>query len=242
MKALGIDIGGTGMKGAVVDTESGVLMTERFRIKTPSPATPDSMVKVVGKIIEHFNWEGSLGCAMPGPLKNGIMMTANNLDKSWVGVEVEELFAKACGRRVTVVNDADAAGLAEMKFGAGKQQNGIVLLLTLGTGIGSALFVDGTLVPNTEFGQIEIRGKKAERRAAYSVKEEKELSWKKWSKLVSEYVATVEQLIWPDLIIVGGGVSKKSEKFLPRIKTRTTIVPAQLRNEAGIIGAALCAV
>ncbi len=242
MKALGIDIGGTGMKGAVVDTEAGVLLTERFRIKTPSPATPASMVKVVGKIIEHFNWEGPIGCAMPGPIKNGIMMTANNLDKSWIGIEAQTLFEKACGRKMSIINDADAAGLAEMRFGAGKLQNGVVLLLTLGTGIGSALFMDGKLIPNTEFGQIEIRGKKGERRASYRVKEEKDLSWTKWSKLVSEYIATVEQIIWPDLIIIGGGVSKESDKFLRRIKTQTTIVPAQLLNEAGIVGAALCAV
>lgn len=229
------------MKGAVVDTSAGVLVTERLRIKTPKPATPEAMGRVVRKMIERFTWDGPIGCALPGPLKNGIMMTANNIDKSWIGVDARDAIEKTCGRPIAVINDADAAGLAEMKFGAGQHQRGVVLLLTLGTGIGSALFVNGVLVPNTEFGQIEVRGKKGERRAAYRVKEQKGLSWKQWSRLVSEYVDTVEQLIWPDLIIIGGGVSKKAEKFLPRIKSRTTIVPAQLRNQAGIVGAALSA-
>jgi len=241
MEALGIDIGGSGMKGAIVDTSTGVLLKERYRVETPHPATPEAMAEVVKNIVEHFVWRGPIGCAMPGPIKNGRLMTANNIHKSWVGVEAATLYSNACGQKVTVINDADAAGLAEVKFGAGKDQNGVVVLITLGTGIGSALFVDGRLVPNTELGQIEVRGKNAERRASARIRKEKDWSWKEWGEAVGEYLAMIEQLIWPDLIIIGGGVSKNAEKFLRAVKTRATVVAAQLRNDAGMIGAALSA-
>ena len=230
------------MKGAVVDTATGVLLKDRYRVETPHPATPEAMADVVKSIVEHFSWRGPIGCAMPGPIKNGKVMTANNIHKSWIGAEAEALYGSACGQKVTVINDADAAGLAEIKFGAGKDQKGVVVLITLGTGIGSALFVDGKLVPNTELGQIEVRGKNAERRASARIRKEKDWSWKKWGEGVGEYLAMVEQIIWPDLIIIGGGVSKSAEKFLPHIETRATVVPAQLLNNAGIIGAALRAV
>jgi polyphosphate glucokinase len=211
-------------------------------VKTPQPATPEAMAHVFNGIVKHHKWQGPIGCAMPGPIKSGKVLTANNIDKSWIGVEAVELFGRACGRHVTVINDADAAGLAEIRFGAGKDKKGVVVLITLGTGIGSALFVDGELVPNTELGQIEVRGKNAERRASARIRKEKGWGWEKWAKAVAEYLHIVEQIIWPDLIIIGGGVSKSAGKFLPYIKSRAVIVPAQLRNDAGIIGAALCAV
>ena len=242
MKALGIDIGGSGIKGAVVDTTRGKLETERYRIKTPDPSTPGAMGRVVARIVSHFDWSGPIGCGMPGPIVRGKIMTATNIDKSWIGVTVHRVFEKACRSHVTVMNDADAAGLAEMRFGAGKHQRGVVVLITLGTGIGSALFLDGKLLPNTEFGQIEIRGKHAELRASARVRKEKSLSWKEYADRLNEYLQTLEVLLWPDLIIVGGGVSSKSGQFLHHLRTAAKIVPADLRNEAGIIGAAVGAV
>ena len=241
MRALGIDIGGSGMKGAVVDTATGKFVTDRYRLPTPRKATPDAMATVAAKIVEHFKWKGRVGIVMPGPIKSGRVMTANNIDKSWIGVEANKLYGKACGRKVTVLNDADAAGVAEMRFGAGRNQSGVVMIITLGTGIGSALFLDGALVPNTELGQIELNGSNAEEVAAARVRKEKDWSWKKWARYVSMYVSAVEHLVWPDLIIIGGGVSKKANKFIPRIKTRAKVVPAKLRNDAGIVGAALSA-
>ena len=239
MKALGIDIGGSGMKGAVVDIPSGKLVSERYRLETPRVSTPQAMAGVVQKIVDHFAWKGPIGVALPGPIKGGKTMTANNVHKSWIGADARKVFEGKTGRKVSVLNDADAAGLAEMKFGAGKNRKGVVVLLTFGTGIGSAVFVDGKLVPNTEFGQLPIRGKRGELRASARVRKEKGLNWKQWAKLVDEYINAVEQLIWPDLIIVGGGVSARAEKFLPYIKTHARIVPARLRNGAGIVGAAL---
>ncbi len=241
MKKLGIDVGGSGMKGAVVDVESGQLVTQRYRIDTPDPATPKAMAKVFASIVQHFEWQGPIGCGMPGPIKHGELLMANNIDKAWIGLKADKLYADASGCPVTVINDADAAGLAEARFGAAKDFRGVVLLITLGTGIGSALFVDGALVPNTELGQIEVRGKIAERRASYSVFVKKKLTWKQWSKRVEEYVQAVEKILYPDLIIIGGGASKKADKFLPLISARAKIVPAQMQNEAGIVGAALCA-
>jgi polyphosphate glucokinase len=237
---LGIDVGGSGMKGAIVDTDTGTLITGRVRFHTPDPATPAAMARVFADIVRHFDWKGPVGCGMPGPIKGGAVMTANNLDKSWLGVRAHEVYAEACGCAVTVINDADAAGLAEMRFGAGRGVKGVVVLITLGTGIGSALFVDGKLLPNTELGQLELRGKNAERRASDRVRTVKGLTWKRYARAVAEYIETLENLIWPDLIIVGGGISKKAHKLLPRISSRAPLVPAQLQNEAGIIGAALC--
>jgi len=238
---LGIDIGGTGIKGAPVDTRTGELIAARFRIPTPHPATPDAVAETVAQIAEHFDWTGPLGATFPAVVQHGTVRTAANVDESWIGKDASALLGAACGAAVTVVNDADAAGIAEMEFGAGRHRHDTVIVVTLGTGIGSAVFVGGTLVPNTELGHLQIRGKDAERRAAESVREREGLSFKQWTKRLNEYFAALERLLWPDLIIVGGGISKKADKFLPRLETRADVVPAQLRNEAGIVGAALAA-
>jgi polyphosphate glucokinase len=239
MKALGIDIGGSGIKAALVDTQRGQLLTERYRVPTPSPATPNSLARSVARIVHHFSWKGPIGCGVPGPIKNGKVMVVANLDKSWVGARAHEVFAKACGQKVAVINDADAAGLAESRFGACRKTRGVVVVLTLGTGIGSALLYDGRLIPNSEFGQIEIRGKKGERRAASRVRKEKNLSWEQWAKLLDEYLQALEGILWPDLFVIGGGVSRKSKRFISLLHLRARIVPAKLHNEAGIVGAAL---
>ena len=241
VRILGIDVGGSGIKGAVVDTRTGKLVSERYRIKTPDPASPKAMAQVVGRVVKHFRWRGPVGCGMPGPVKGGRIMVVTNLDKSWAGVKAHELYSRESGCAVTVINDADAAGLAEMTFGAGKGHKGVVVITTLGTGIGSAVFVDGVLLPNTELGHIEIRGKTAEERAAARIRKEKGLSWEKWAGRLNEYYAALEFLLWPDLIIIGGGVSKRSDKFLHALTTRAKVVSARLHNEAGIIGAALSA-
>jgi polyphosphate glucokinase len=240
-RVLGIDVGGSGIKGAIVNTKTGTLLSERYRVKTPVPSTPKAMAKAVGTITRHFDWKGPIGCGMPGPIKQGRMMLVNNLDKSWEGLKAHEVFRRATGCPVTVVNDADAAGVAEMMFGSGKGRKGVVLVVTLGTGIGSALFVDGHLVPNTELGQIELKGRRAELRAAARVRKEKALTWDQWAKRLDEYFKALELYLWPDLIIVGGGVSRKAGKFLPKIDVRSVLVPAKMRNEAGIVGAAVCA-
>ncbi|MEV0380813.1 polyphosphate--glucose phosphotransferase [Nonomuraea sp. NPDC050643] len=233
MNVLGIDIGGSGIKGAPVDTEAGELVEERLRIPTPEPSVPDEVAKVVASIVEHFDWNGPVGVTFPGVVVDGVIRTAANVDPSWVGVDAGRLFGGA-----TVLNDADAAGMAEMTFGEGKGRKGTVLVLTFGTGIGSALFTDGLLVRNTELGHLELRGKDAEHRASARVREEHELSWDKWAERVEEYLRHVEMLFSPSLIVIGGGVSRKAEKFLPHVKIDTPVVPAGLQNEAGIIGAA----
>lgn len=238
MKVLGIDIGGSGVKGAIVDTRTGRLLTARCRLKTPDPATPKAVAGTVRNMAVHFSWKGPIGCGMPGPIKVGRMMRANNLHKSWIGVKASEVFTRSTGCPVVVLNDADAAGYAEMAFGAGRGERGVVILVTLGTGIGSAVFIDGHLVPNTELGQMELNGKRAELRASAKVRKEKNLTWTGWAKRLQAYFDLVELLFWPDLIIVGGGVSRRADRFLPMLKVRARIVPAQLRNEAGIIGAA----
>jgi polyphosphate glucokinase len=240
---LGIDIGGTGIKGAPVDTATGKLLADRYRIPTPQPATPKAVAKVVGEIAAFFDWtDSAAGATFPAVMKHGVACTAANVDRSWIGADAAKLFTAAIGAPVTVVNDADAAGVAEMEFGAGKGVPGVVIMVTLGTGIGSALFLDGALVPNTELGHLRMgKNKDAEKVAAESVREEENLSWKEWAARLHEYFELLEELFSPDLIIVGGGVSKKSDKFLPRITTRTEIVPAELLNEAGIVGAALAA-
>ncbi len=241
MKILGIDIGGTGIKGAPVDTTKGEMLAERHRIPTPNPSRPEAVADVVAEIAEHFKWKGSIGCTFPAIVKGGVVYSAANVDKGWIGVNGQVLFEQKTNCPVTLVNDADAAGIAEMQFGAGKGQNGVVIMLTLGTGIGSAIFINGTLLPNTELGHLEIRGKDAEHRASDHVRQERELSWPKWAERVDEYLQRVEYLFSPDLFIVGGGVSKKHEKFLPLLNTRAPIIPAQLLNDAGIVGAALAA-
>jgi polyphosphate glucokinase len=236
---LGIDIGGTGIKGAPVDITTGKLLADRHRILTPHPATPKAVAEVVGELATFFDWKGPTGATFPAVVRRGVTLTAANVDKNWVGTNAAEIFSGAIGAPVTVVNDADAAGLAEMQFGAGVGSSGVVLMITLGTGIGSALFVEGVLVPNTELGHLELRGKDAERRAAESVRESEELSWKKWAKRLDEYFDVLRELFSPDLFIVGGGVSKKADKFVPHLSTDTKVVPALLLNDAGIVGAAL---
>jgi len=243
MTYLGIDIGGTGIKGAPVNVETGELLAERLRIPTPQPALPNSVADVVEQIATHFNYKGPAGVTFPAVVKKGVIYTASNVDKSWIGANAGELFARHTGGPVSVVNDADAAGIAEMRFGAGKDRHGVVIMVTFGTGIGSAVFLDGKLLPNTEFGHLQIRGKDAEKRASEKVREDKNLSWKQWSKLVVEFLDKMELLFSPDLFIIGGGISKKADKFFPYLATKTEviIVPAQMRNDAGIIGAAYLA-
>jgi len=236
---LGIDIGGTGIKGAPVDTATGELVAPRFRIPTPHPATPGAVADTVAEVAAHFDWTGPIGATFPAVVKDGVTQTAANVDPSWIGADAGKVLSDAAGAQVTVINDADAAGLAEMEFGAGKGRQDTVIVITLGTGIGSAVFCRGHLVPNTELGHLQIRGKDAEQRAAESVREEHNLSWKKWARRLNEYFGHLEALLWPDLIVIGGGVSKKSDKFLPLLMTRAEVVPAQLLNEAGIVGAAV---
>jgi polyphosphate glucokinase len=241
MDILGIDIGGSGIKAAPVDLDSGALLAERYRLETPLPATPAAVSKTVAQVVDHFHWQGAIGCGMPAVVRRGYVMTAANIARTWIGQNAQSLFENATGCTVTVINDADAAGYAEMRFGAGRDIPGTVLLVTLGTGIGTALFVDGCLLPNTELGHIEMQGKEAEKWAAASVREAKRLSWKKWAKRLETYLTSLQRYIWPDLIIIGGGVSRRHDKFLPLLHLDTPVVPAQLRNTAGIIGAALAA-
>jgi polyphosphate glucokinase len=241
MQILGIDIGGSGIKGAPVDIGSGKLVTERQRIPTPQPSVPEAVGDVVAELVQGFKWAGPIGCTFPAVVKGGVTYSAANVDQSWINFEAQTLLEKKTQCPVLVLNDADAAGIAEMQFGAGKDRNGLVIVLTFGTGIGSAIFVDGRLVPNTEFGHMEIRGKDAEHRAADRIREEKDLSWEKWAARVNEFLERMELLFSPDLFIIGGGVSKKHQKFVPLLCTRAEIVPAQLLNDAGIIGAALAA-
>ena len=240
-RAIGVDIGGTGIKGAVVDMQAGAMATERVRILTPKPATPDRVVDVVVELLDQIGEPGPVGVTMPSVVVDGVIHTAANIDQEWLGVDADALFQNATGRPVGVVNDADAAGIAEVRFGAGRDHKGVVVLITLGTGIGSAVFVDGVLVPNTELGHLPLHGADAEDWAAESIREEDDLSWKTWAHRVEKYLSLVDRLLWPQLIILGGGVSKKSDKFLPHIKLRTEVVPAQLHNDAGIVGAALFA-
>lgn len=258
MLALGIDIGGSGIKAAPVDTETGEPTSERFRLETPRPALPEAVAKTVGEVAEHFAWSGPVGVTFPGVVTRGTVRTAANMEPEWIGIDAAALFARALHAdrdpshgagesqgtdrlAPRVLNDADAAGVAEIAHGAGRGRDGVVLMLTFGTGIGSALFVDGLLVPNTEFGHLEIRGKDAEWRASARVRDEKKLSWEKWAERVQEYLSHVEALFSPDLIIVGGGVSKHADSFLPRLNLRAEIVAAQLANTAGIVGAAMAA-
>lgn len=241
MHILGLDVGGSGIKGAVIDTQMGRLITERHRIETPHPASPEAVVETVVKIVEHFSWSGLVGCGFPAVVKDGTVHTASNIAPEWVGVEGQQMLEGATGCSVWLVNDADAAGVAEMHFGAGRGQHGLVIIMTFGTGIGTSLFIDGRLVPNTELGHIEIRGKDAERRAADGVRKSKSLEWDEWAQRVDEYLLVMERLFWPDLFIVGGGVSKKSQKFFPLLTVQTPVVHAHLLNEAGMIGAAVAA-
>ena len=241
MQILGIDIGGSGVKGGVVDVDKGSLVGERIRIPTPDPATPQAMQATVASLVREFSWKEAVGCGFPGVIREGRAMTASNIDPDWIGTDVAGLFGSATGCPFHVLNDADAAGIAEMRFGAGRGRPGVVLLVTVGTGLGSALFSDGVLVPNTEFGHILLRGKVAERYASAAVREREHLSWTKWGRRFNRYLRRLEELVWPDLFIIGGGVSKKHERFFPQLDVKAEVVPAQLRNDAGIVGAALSA-
>jgi len=240
MHALGIDIGGSGIKAAPVDVTTGKLLADRQKIETPRPALPDPVADVVKKLTASFNWSGPVGITFPGVVIDGVTRTAANLDPAWVGLDAASLFGQATGNPVRVLNDADAAGMAEMTFGAGVGEKGTVLMLTFGTGIGSALFTQGILVPNTEFGHIQIRGQDAEKRASERAKDLGDLSWGKWAGRVDEYLQHIEALLSPHLIIVGGGVSKQSDKWVPRLTgIRARIIPAAMLNDAGIVGAAM---
>lgn len=242
MSILGIDIGGSGIKGGLVDIYTGDLVGERYRLATPEDAKPDDVAKVVDDVREHFQYEGPIGIGFPAIVREGVALSAANIDESWINTNVEKLVGELTGCPTFVLNDADAAGIAEMAFGAGKPiEHGVVLMLTVGTGIGSAVFVNRHLLPNTEFGHLEIRGKDAERRASDATRKRKNLSWEDWAKRFQEYLNTIEMLIGPDLIIIGGGVSKNPGVFFPYLKTRANMVPAELQNEAGIIGAAMYA-
>ena len=239
MHILGVDVGGSGIKGAPVDTETGQLLAERVRIKTPEKAEPHPVAEVVNQVVQAFDWKGPIGIGFPAPIKSGVAKMAANVSEAWVGMNAEKLFSEITGCICKVGNDADAAGMAEMAFGAGKGCQGTVIMLTLGTGIGTAIFYDGTLLPNTEFGHLEIDGKDAETDASDAARQRDDLSWKKYAKRLNKYLLRMEGLFWPDLFIVGGGISKKHEKFLPLLTLQTEVVPAQLQNEAGIVGAAL---
>jgi polyphosphate glucokinase len=242
-EAFGIDIGGSGIKGAVVDTATGQLVTARTRVVTPQPSTPVAVAAVVAQMLADARWDGLVGATFPAVIKHGVAKSAANVDKSWIGTDVDVTFTQATGGRneIIVLNDADAAGIAEARFGAARDVAGVVILLTFGTGIGSALLIDGTLVPNTELGHLEFRGHDAEKRAAASVREDEGLSFKKWAERVNAYMSHVERLFTPDLFVVGGGVSKDSEKWVPLLTLNTPVKTAELLNNAGIVGAAMAA-
>jgi polyphosphate glucokinase len=239
---LGIDIGGSGIKAAPVDVTSGTLTAPRIKVPTPRPALPVAVADAVERLVAEFGWSGPAGIAFPGVVIGGVTHTAANLDPAWVGLDARTMFGQATGLTPSLINDADAAGVAEMKFGAGVGEMGTVLLLTFGTGIGSALFTDGVLVPNTEFGHIELHGRDAELRASERAREDHDLSWVKWASRVAEYLGRMEDLVWPDLFIIGGGISRRADKFVPMLTgLRTRIVPAALHNDAGIVGVAMTA-
>lgn len=240
MKALGIDIGGSAIKGAPVETRTGRLLGERFKIETPVNLSPTEMADAAGMIAAHFKWRGPVGIGFPGVIHGGNILTSANLDKAFIGCDGKRLFSRVIGRPVALINDAAAAGLAEMRFGAGKDFKGKVLLLTLGTGVGSVLFFRGELFP-CELGHLPMDGKDAERRVAASVKRRKGLSWKQWGSRLGEYIEILERILWPELIVIGGGVSAKHAKFFKFARRRVKMVPAEFFNEAGIVGAALWA-
>lgn len=241
MHCLGIDIGGSGIKGAIVDVQSGQLVSERLRLTTPSPATPQAVAETTAELVRQLNWQGPIGCGFPAVIVGGVARTAANIDESWIGTDVAATLSAATGCPCYVINDADAAGIAEMRFGSGKDRTGSVILLTLGTGIGSAFFIDGILYPNTELGHLRLKADFAERYASAAVRKNESLGWKTWGKRLNKFFAQVERLFSPDLIIIGGGVSRRSEKFFPYLEVHAELVPAQLLNQAGIIGAACAA-
>jgi polyphosphate glucokinase len=238
---VGVDIGGTGIKAAPVDISSGELTTEQILLPTPSPATPQAIASVVGEVLHLIDVTGPVGLAIPAVVRGGIVETASHIDQTWIGVNAVDFFSKVTGRQVAVLNDADAAGIAEVRFGAGRGMAGVVAMITLGTGIGSALFVDGTLFPNSELGHLPLHGAVAENWAAGSVRERDQVSWDEYAQRLQAFLELIQTVLWPQLIIIGGGVSDNADKFLPLIQLRTPIVPARLRNHAGIIGAAMFA-
>lgn len=239
--AFGLDIGGTGIKGAVVDLETGELVSERCRLDTPQPAGIEAVLDTVERVVGMAGWDGPIGCTFPGIIKHGAVGSTANVAGEWLGVNIEDRLAAHLGRRVRTLNDADAAGIAEMRLGAGRGQSGLVFVITLGTGIGSAIFNDGVLVPNSELGHLEIDGNNAEAWASAKAREREELSYEAWAVRLQRYFAHVESLFSPDLFIVGGGISRKADRFLPLLDLRTPIIPAELRQNAGIAGAALVA-
>jgi polyphosphate glucokinase len=242
MEVFGIDVGGSGIKGAPVDTETGELLAERVRVKTPKPATPEAIVQTAVEVVKRSGLDGPVGCGFPAVIKGGVVRTAANIDKAVIGFDMQGRLEQELGSPVRVVNDADAAGLAEMRWGAGREEAGVVLMLTLGTGIGTSLFIGGRLLPNTELGHIEVRGEEAEHRASDGARKREDLSWKEYAGRLDEFLHRIEDLLWPDVIVVGGGISKKSEKFFPHLTARTRVVRAEMLNEAGIAGAALAGV
>lgn len=241
-RGFGIDVGGSGVKGGIVDLDTGTLIGDRFKLPTPQPSTPSAVAATIAEVVAHFGWTGPLGVTYPGVIVNGVVRTAANVDNAWLDTNVHDEIASALdGQPVTVLNDADAAGLAEVRYGVGRDVNGLIVLLTFGTGIGSAVINNGVLLPNTEFGHIEVGGREAEHRAASSVRDRKGWSYKRWTKEVTKVLVAVENAIWPDLIIVGGGISRKADKWVPLLKNRTPVVAAALQNSAGIVGAAMAA-
>jgi polyphosphate glucokinase len=238
---LGIDIGGSGIKGAVVDLESGTLTSERWKVLTPQPSSPPAVAAAVAEVVNHFGWQGPFGSTFPGVVKQGFALTAANMDRAWVGTDVRAVLSSATGLGVSVVNDADAAGVAEASWGAAKGVSGLVVMVTLGTGVGTALICNGTLLPNSELGHIELDGVDYETRASAAAREREGLSWDKWAKRLQRYFSALEFYLRPNLFVVGGGVSRRADKFLPLLSLEAPIVPAKLQNEAGITGAAYLA-
>jgi polyphosphate glucokinase len=240
MVRIGVDIGGTGIKGAPVDCDTGQLTADRYRIPTPKGARPKDMLPVVKQVVDHFSdVDGPVGITFPGVVLHGVVETAANVSHEWIGFEADTMFSESLGRSVTMINDADAAGVAEMRLGAGRDRKHVVIMITLGTGIGTAVFTDGVLVPNSELGHIEVDGQDAELRASGAARDRERLSTKEYAKRLTKYLSHLDALLWPDLVILGGGVSKQGEKYLPHLKVRCEVALAQLRNNAGIVGAAL---
>ena len=242
MQILGIDVGGTGIKSAIVETTTGELLSERLRIATPRPATPQAVAAALESVLDAHHWKGPVGMGFPAAIQHGIARTASNIDKSFIGLPIADYFSKETGCEFFIANDADVAGMAEMRFGAGKGNAGVVLIITIGTGLGTALFSDGHLLPNTELGHVFLEnGHEAERYASEAVRITKELKWKEWGERLNLYLCTMENLLWPDLIVLGGGISEKLNKFSPTITTKAPVVAASFLNQAGIVGAALFA-
>lgn len=239
---VGVDIGGTGVKAGIVDLAKGCLVGDRVRLDTPHPATPAAIADTVAQLLEQLDHRGRVGLTVPAVVQRGVVRTAANIDPAWIGTDADSLFQERLGVECHVLNDADAAGLAEVRYGAGRGHSGVVIALTLGTGIGSAVFTDGMLVPNTELGHLELHGGDAEHYAAASVRERDDMPWKKWGHHVGHYLAHLEMLFSPELFIIGGGVSKKPERFFPYLGVDTPVVAAALANQAGIVGAALAMV